>query len=117
MTRIDNDRYHTLRFQQERQASLSAADPAVAAVHSAMADLYQAQLIRQVDPGRSTEDTPLIQRAIEVAREGRCKMVSDIARQLKREGYELAHQHLSAPTLKKQLNALIRGKAAGNGLR
>lgn len=110
MTRINDDRYHATRYQQELQASLSAADPAVAAVHGVMAVLYQARLIRRVDAGRNRYDTPLIQRAIEIAREGRCTMVSDIARQLKGEGYGQAHNHLSAPTLKKQLNALIRGK-------
>jgi hypothetical protein len=36
-----------------------------------------------------------------------CKNVSDITKILANEGFEMAHRHLNAPTLKKQLKQAI----------
>jgi hypothetical protein len=52
-------------------------------------------------------DISVIERAFEIAREGKCKSVSEIAKALTDEGFELAYQHLSAPSLNKQLKLII----------
>jgi hypothetical protein len=53
-----------------------------------------------------------VERAFELARSGECAGIDELQRRLNREGYSLAASHLSAPTLRKQLIALIKEAAA-----
>jgi hypothetical protein len=49
----------------------------------------------------------VVERAFEIAQEGQCHCVSEIARRLTDEGYDMAYQHLSSPSLKIQLRKLM----------
>jgi dienelactone hydrolase len=51
---------------------------------------------------------PLIERAFDLARSGLYNDVSDVARQLKAEGYEAVTVRLAGPSLRKQLRELCR---------
>jgi hypothetical protein len=50
----------------------------------------------------------IIARAFELARGGTCLTSTDIRSALVREGYEHVHQHLTAPTVVKQLKKLLK---------
>ena len=50
----------------------------------------------------------VVERAYELAGEGQCRSVSDIAIKLKREQFSSVDAHLSGSLIKKSLNALIR---------
>ena len=47
--------------------------------------------------------TTTIERALQLAREGRCRSVEDIRRKLKAEGFDMVDSHLAGGTLKRQL--------------
>jgi hypothetical protein len=64
---------------------------------------------RRIPRCRSMPNGP-IARAIEVARSGPCRSISEIRRQLEREGYIGAADHLAGPTLRKQLIGLIKAR-------
>ncbi len=49
-----------------------------------------------------------IERAFEIANEGRCRRVSEVVEQLKREGYENVHSHLGGMSIKRQLTAALK---------
>jgi hypothetical protein len=49
----------------------------------------------------------IVERAYQIAREGDCAYVSDIALRLSKEGYDQAFQHLAAPMLKRQLKLML----------
>ena len=49
-----------------------------------------------------------VERAFEIAREGRCRDRSDIGRQLSAEGYSSVSPHLAGSSIRKQLFALLR---------
>ena len=51
-----------------------------------------------------------VTRAFELARGGTCQRISEIRRQLEREGCRDVGPHLDSPTLKRQLRALINAK-------
>jgi hypothetical protein len=53
-----------------------------------------------------TEST--VARAFELAREGTCRSVDDVRKQLKLEGYGNAEAHLAGSSIKKQLIALMK---------
>jgi hypothetical protein len=48
-----------------------------------------------------------VARAIELARSGACKRIEALRRKLKKEGYSMINEHLSGPSLQKQLNAAM----------
>jgi hypothetical protein len=54
-----------------------------------------------------------VSRAFEIARLGTCKSISDVRRQLKQEGYSSIDEHFSGPTMKKQLNELLKAQQQG----
>ena len=49
----------------------------------------------------------IIERALELAREGKCRTTDDFHRALSREGYQQVSAHLSGPSLRAQLKAAI----------
>jgi hypothetical protein len=57
------------------------------------------------------ETTSTIERAFELARSGSYAAIADIRRQLKIEGFSSVDQHFSAPTLVRQLRALLPAPA------
>lgn len=48
-----------------------------------------------------------LERAFELAREGRCHSIADIRRALTRENYNNVQAHLTGPTIARQMKALI----------
>jgi len=50
----------------------------------------------------------IVLRAFELARSGRCVDLTDLRRELKKEGYSAIEEHLAGPTIKKQLSAAIK---------
>lgn len=50
-----------------------------------------------------------LERAFELAREGRCHSVEDIRKTLSREKYDNVQAHLAGPAIAKQIRALIDG--------
>jgi hypothetical protein len=50
----------------------------------------------------------IIARAFELARDGSCQTSTQIRTILVHEGYEHVHQHLTSPTVVKQLKKLLR---------
>lgn len=50
----------------------------------------------------------IIERAFELAREGRCRTIDDIRRKLREERFESVEGHLSSGSLKRQLLETIR---------
>lgn len=56
-----------------------------------------------MDRGKST-----IERAFEIAREGKAARLEEIARQLLREGYSDVHGHLDGATIRSQLMQLVQ---------
>lgn len=48
-----------------------------------------------------------VQRAFELARNGRCQSLADIRHILGSEGYESVAAHLSGPVIKRQLTNLL----------
>lgn len=55
---------------------------------------------------------PLLERAFELAKGGQVTSLDDIQRKLSEEGYGNASSHLSGPSLRKQLKALIVERAS-----
>ena len=49
----------------------------------------------------------IAERAFELAREGKCRSLDDIRRQLTKEGFESVHSHLAGSLIGKQLKSLI----------
>jgi hypothetical protein len=60
-----------------------------------------------MDCGKST-----IERAFEIAREGKAGRLEEIARQLMREGYSDVHGHLDGSTIRSQLMQLVQASRA-----
>ncbi|AYJ87436.1 hypothetical protein D3Y57_17755 [Sphingomonas paeninsulae] len=56
----------------------------------------------------------VVERAFELARKGKFKMVSEIQVALTKEGYDFASQHLSSPSLVRQLRQVIAAANAGS---
>ncbi|MDB5700801.1 MAG: hypothetical protein JWL66_1000 [Sphingomonadales bacterium] len=54
-----------------------------------------------------------VERALEIAREGKLKSVSDIIQVLAKEGYEDAYQHLSGHTINRQLRSAMASARVG----
>jgi hypothetical protein len=50
----------------------------------------------------------ILERAFELARSGKCVDASEISRQLKREGFTQVDEHLSAPSVRRQLRDLCK---------
>ena len=50
----------------------------------------------------------IIERAFELAREGRCRSIDDIRRKLREERFESVEGHLSSGSLKRQLLEAIK---------
>jgi hypothetical protein len=53
------------------------------------------------------KDKSTLERAFELAREGRCHSIDDIRRALTRENYNDVQAHLTGPTIARQMRALI----------
>lgn len=60
-----------------------------------------------MDGGKST-----IERAFEIAREGKAGRLEEIARQLLREGYADVHGHLDGATIRSQLMQIVQASRA-----
>lgn len=56
-----------------------------------------------------TGDNP-IERAFALARSGQCSDLKELERQLKREGFTNVLQHLSGPSLRRQILDLMSGR-------
>ena len=56
--------------------------------------------------------TPIIERAYELAKSGRCKDVREIERHLKAEGYRGFYADMAGPSLRKTLRNLCIGTGA-----
>ena len=54
-----------------------------------------------------------VERAFELAREGKCLTVQQIRKQLAAEGYAAIHAHLEGAGIGQQLRAAMRESAAG----
>lgn len=52
-----------------------------------------------------------VERAFELARDGTCRVLTDLRRRLVHEGYANVENHLSGGSIKKQLTALMKQKA------
>lgn len=52
-----------------------------------------------------------VERAFELAREGQCRSVDDIRRQLKAERFDAVEGHLSGGTLRRQLVGAINSRS------
>ncbi len=54
-------------------------------------------------------DAPLttLERALELARSGKCRSVNDVRQTLRREGYDAVHQHLNGSVINRQLIDLL----------
>lgn len=50
----------------------------------------------------------VIERAFQIANGGRCRVVSEVAKQLNREGYENVHTHLGGLATQRQLKAALK---------
>lgn len=50
----------------------------------------------------------IIERAFEIAREGQCRRISEVAEQLCREGFEDVHAHLNGFRTRQQLTQALR---------
>jgi hypothetical protein len=50
----------------------------------------------------------ILERAFELARSGRCADTSEISRKLKKEGFAQVDEHLSAPSVRRQLRDLCK---------
>lgn len=53
------------------------------------------------------KDKSTLERAFELAREGRCHSLDDIRKTLSRENYDNVQAHLAGPAIAKQMRALI----------
>lgn len=52
----------------------------------------------------------ILERAFELSRNGRCRNLDDLRRQLVAERYSNVDQHLAGSTIKKQLRSLMQGQ-------
>lgn len=57
-----------------------------------------------------------IERAYELAQYGPCESLDDVRIQLKRERHEFITDHLSGPTIGRQLRVLLLKKRAAQGV-
>ena len=57
-----------------------------------------------------TGDNP-IERAFALAQSGQCTDIKELEKQLKREGFTNVLQHLSGPSLRRQINELMARRA------
>ena len=57
-----------------------------------------------------------IERAFELAQHGPCESLGDVRSQLKRERHESVEEHLSGPTIGRQLRALFVQKRAAHAV-
>ena len=55
---------------------------------------------------------PIIERMFELAREGPCLNITELKKQLSREGYEYVDGHLRSGDLTKRIRHLIRDRIA-----
>jgi len=53
----------------------------------------------------------IIQRAFDIARNGKARTITDIRTQLAREGFDDVHSHFSSTALQKQLRGLMKTRA------
>ncbi len=53
------------------------------------------------------EQVGTVQRAFEIAKGGHCRTMEDLRQQLKRERYSNIGEHLSGPSIKRQLMTLM----------
>ncbi len=56
-------------------------------------------------------ETPIIERAIQLAKEGGCRGIPDLERKLAAEGYASITAYLSGTSLRKQLRQLMKSHA------
>ncbi|MDK2768345.1 MAG: hypothetical protein KYX69_11575 [Sphingomonas sp.] len=56
-------------------------------------------------------ETPIIERAIQLAKEGGCRDIPDLERELAAEGYASISAYLSGTSLRKQLRQLMKSHA------
>jgi hypothetical protein len=56
-----------------------------------------------------TGDNP-IERAFALARSGECRDMRELEQRLKREGYTSVLQHLSGPSIRRQVNELMANR-------
>jgi hypothetical protein len=57
-------------------------------------------------------DAGVVERAFQIARDGKHGSISEIAVTLRKEGYEQASAHLSGPTISRQLRAAMANARA-----
>lgn len=57
---------------------------------------------------KSVSKTPIIERAIQLAKGGACKDIPDLERKLAAEGYASISAYLSGSSLRKQLRQLMK---------
>lgn len=53
-----------------------------------------------------------VERAFQLAREGKCRDLPDLERRLKREGYSAVSQHLAGRSIRGQISQLMRDASA-----
>jgi hypothetical protein len=54
----------------------------------------------------------ILERAFDLAGSGSCRTISDLEKQLKREGYSQVAAHLSGLSIRRQLRSLLAGSHA-----
>ena len=57
-------------------------------------------------------ETPIVERALQLAEAGECRDLAEIERKLAAEGYMSISAHLSGSSFRRQLRQLIRSSAA-----
>jgi hypothetical protein len=62
------------------------------------------------------EGQSTLERAFELARQGRVRTVEEIRRQLTAEEFEMVDSHLAGPSIRKQITALIKASTLGREL-
>lgn len=60
---------------------------------------------------RTMSDKSTVERAFELAREGSCRSVADIRKQLAAERYESVQAHLTGTAIVGQLKALLKARS------
>lgn len=58
-------------------------------------------------------DTSVVERALQLARSGPCKTITELKTQLTREGYGHALRHLAGPSIRRQLIRTIKDRLSG----
>ncbi|MDQ2893414.1 MAG: hypothetical protein M3R64_10065 [Pseudomonadota bacterium] len=54
-----------------------------------------------------SEALSTLERALQLARSGKCRSVNDVRQTLRREGYDAVHQHLNGAAINRQLTDLL----------